>query len=106
MTIFELPHFVLKQSVFYYKNYGVGMDKLENKIINFLNWFEREAKSDENFILNMEKLILLEKILSAKSNIDLVKIKRILLVINKIHYQKYTLHSKLNQLSKLSDYWH
>ena len=81
------------------------MDRLEDKIITLLNRFEQEAKLDENFILNMEKLILIEKILSAKNSGELDRARRVLVIINKIHYQKYTLHSKLNQLSKLFDYW-
>lgn len=90
MTIFELPHFVLRWSVFYYKNYGVDMDRLEDKIITLLNRFEQEAKLNENFILNMEKLILIEKILPAKNSRELDMARRVLVIINKIHYQKYT----------------
>ena len=81
------------------------MDRLEDKIITLLNRFKQEAKLDENFILSLEKLMLIEKILSAKNSRELDMARRVLVIINKIHYQKYTLHSKLNQLSRLFDYW-
>lgn len=74
---------------------------LQKRIIDLFNDFEEEASDNSKFLMSLEKLVIIEKILGAKSYDDFKRTRKMMNYIIRFESQKKSLHKKIRQMGKL-----